>query len=553
MRRIVLPPVVACLLTGLKDARGAQYPPSQHEHKWTAGAPIPKPIVILTYPSTTYQIRYLRCYEIACLFDIASATDWDQCTAPGCPFPNGWAADGKVRVRWSDNGAGGLFGTLDSNGNFIPLDPVADAQQITHYMGLQPGIVHITLEVEDMGLYYNDDGPVSNDADNGNVTVWEFWITPCPENWRPKLDSSLNFTAYIRPTTDHRGQSMARTIKFFLESSFEPGYCLNATREVGAWNDTRGYDLKFPDQPGFTIGGLDRNIATTVSATTDVKVQVVCLDYGAYGAISAIADGLGQARLKGTLDKWEAQIPVDENPRNFIADVWGGNRLGEAMLDNENVPAGRTPGDGFSLYEEYRGFVVKGVWTELDPFRKDVFIVNLLDEYHPGIGLGLGYFPNLGTINHVIWHTEYRSTPYRPQHINFNFMTAHVENQSCIVLTDGGYSLEDLGGETTVSLPFSPECIIYTQNIREVGRPNILDRFTWDLEDVEFTRIIIAHELGHAVHMRHHLSDEPNFTQEQYNCVMFSWRTIEEAVIWLMTLPRDYCAICRSEWYLRLP
>jgi hypothetical protein len=155
------------------------YPP-QHQHEWTEGTPIPKPIVVLFYPGTSYTATHLRCYEIASLVDVASATDWDRCVAPGCPFPDGWAADRKIRVSWSDNGAGGQFGTLDNNGNFVPLDPILNAEQITHYRAPwdRPGIVHITLEVDDAGLYYNDEPSVVNDPNNGNVTVWEFWITP---------------------------------------------------------------------------------------------------------------------------------------------------------------------------------------------------------------------------------------------------------------------------------------------------------------------------------------------------------------------------------------
>jgi hypothetical protein len=49
----------------------------QHHHQWTAGLPIPQPIVTLTIPNTGYTTQYLRCFEIATLADIASAPDWD--------------------------------------------------------------------------------------------------------------------------------------------------------------------------------------------------------------------------------------------------------------------------------------------------------------------------------------------------------------------------------------------------------------------------------------------------------------------------------------------
>lgn len=214
-----------CLVGVLKEGEGLQppyyppYPTQQHQHDWRAGSPIPKPIVMLFYPGSSYTLTYLRCYEIALLADIASATDWDQCIALRCPYPGVWVADRKVKVMWSDNGAGGQFGTLNSNS--IPF---------IHYRAPwdRPGIVHITLVVDDEELYY-DDPPVSNDSDNGNVTVWEFWVTPCPYNWRPIPNmTGPSFTAWVEPEVDHLGQPMSGIITFNLISSTEPGECLNS-------------------------------------------------------------------------------------------------------------------------------------------------------------------------------------------------------------------------------------------------------------------------------------------------------------------------------------
>ncbi len=467
-----------------------------------------------------------------------------------------WEVDFCAPIEWSDNGAGGEFGYFDAKGNWVPHNGPMTTHYRTacwdeesgSYVPIKPQIVRISVCVDDsVDGHLADDLPQWSSPENdGYFTVWEFWITPCPYNWRPILDDSLTFTAYIRPVKDHLGQSMARIIKFFLESSFEPGYCLNATREVEAWNDTRGYDLKFPDQPGFSIGGLDRNIATTVYAMTDATVQVVCLDYGAYGAISAIAEIAGElvsARLEGTMDKREAQIPVDED-NNHIADSWAFNHFGAATRDDDPTPPARIQGDGLSLYEEYRGFVVKGVWRDLNPSLKDVFIVNLLDElYHPNVGLDLGYFPKLGTVNHLIWHTEHRG------YVNFNHGTAHLYDVACIVLIDGGDNPEGIWGETFGFLPFPTECVIYTQTIRKTVPPNF-DPYTWDDVDILVAKNTIAHELGHAVHCRDH------YTGTEPNCVMFQPTTPEEEFKWYLNIPNDYCNTnpgCRNLWYLRPP
>jgi len=471
-----------------------------------------------------------------------SATDYDF---------TGWGIEENpvIIVGWTDFDAGGEFGYSPDGINFYPADA---PEQVNAYRPKSDfvGILRIAPILDDIpigmysGMPTNDDDRVVGDP--WVMTVWEFWITPCPKNWRPRLDDTLSFSAHIRPITDHKGKSMASIVKFFLTSSLEPGYCLNDSRETGAWNDTIGADLKFPDQDGFTIGGLDRNIATTLSPVTDTTVQVVCLDYGAYGGIEAMAYIAGKnetARLEGTLDVWMAKIPVD-NDNNRIADSWAFNYLGSPTRDDDPEPPARIQGDGFSLYEEYRGFIVKGNWRELNPLLKDVFIVNLLDElYHPGLGLGLGYFPNLGITVHLISHTEHRG------YVNFLHRTAHIQDQGCIVLTDGGLSPEDDWGATEYALPVPVTCIIYTQTIRRDGPPSH-DPYTWDALDMEVTKYTIDHELGHAIHLQHH------GTSTSTNCVMFVPQTIEEELAWWLQIPTDYCDNnpgCRFLWLLRPP
>ncbi len=408
-----------CLVGGLREGEGLQppyyppYPPPQHQHVWRAGSPIPKPIVMLFYPGSSYTLTHLRCYEIAFLADIASATDWDQCIAPRCPYPGGWAADRKVRVMWSGNGAGGQLGTLNSNGNFIPLDPIVNAQQITHYRAPwdRPGIVHITLVVDDEGLYY-DDPPVSNDSDNGNVTVWEFWVTPCPYNWRPIPNTTgPSFTAWVEPEVDHLGQPMSDTITFNLVSSTEPGECLNShfscpydtdivqteggeTFEVNGIHD-HDADLQFPPElRGMDVYGTQEEdeegpythnftVAVTQQLTTVAEVHILCFDGGGYGFLPAHIDGFPPgsttARRTDTGVIGSVEIPYDTDG-NFIADVWERNlRIYPANpLGNfDNQPAGDgTLGNGLSVYEEYRGLTVRGIGTVFDPRLKDMFVMN---------------------------------------------------------------------------------------------------------------------------------------------------------------------------------
>jgi hypothetical protein len=302
--------------------------------------------------------------------------DWDLCTNPGCSFSfgGGWANDWVYLVSWSDNGAGGQFGYLDAQGNFVPSGNI---NEITHYKAsdTQSGVVHITLTVDDFAIAEDpatgewieifNDTPTTNPATVGNLTVWEFTISNGAAGWLPTLDANLTFTANITPQTDHYGNPMASHIEFRLTSSRESGYCLNATRIQGTWTDTSGTDndLKFvPGQAGLEISdsqnpnGTNFDTAWTLGPETTAPVTVRCLDYGAYGWIDALADLPGEpmalARREGTTPqdfKFGAQIPIDErpvdangNPPSIITSLMSGSgTMGQRRMTMRIALSGR--------------------------------------------------------------------------------------------------------------------------------------------------------------------------------------------------------------------
>ena len=99
-------------------------------------------------------------------------------------------------------------------------------------------------------------------------------------------------------------------------------------------------------------------------------------------------------------------IPLDDD-EDHIADYWEeewsiSQEPGDA--DNDDMPAGigrdSAKGDGFTNYEEYRGFQVMGQWTETSPVFKDLFILD--EAYH-----GIGYFDKLQLQVHLIKRGEF--------------------------------------------------------------------------------------------------------------------------------------------------
>lgn len=113
------------------------------------------------------------------------------------------------------------------------------------------------------------------------------------------------------------------------------------------------------------------------------KIYVRCYDWGAYGTVKVtVKQKTGWFTYTEVNDDTEDDteyIPKDDN-KNKIFDGWENDatRNYTADLDDENVPAGTyQKGDGWSVYEEYRGlFLTKTdtTVTRLNPRAKDVLI-----------------------------------------------------------------------------------------------------------------------------------------------------------------------------------
>ena len=399
-------------------------------------------------PYLEYSRRGMIVWEVT----PASAIDFDI-------TPCGWEENPVVIIGWTDFGAGGEFGYSPDGYSFYPVD---NPELVNAYRPKPDfvGILRIAPILDDIpiGVYSGmptyDDPPVI--GGDWKMTIWEFEITsPCPKDWRPQPYDILSFTVRFRPTIDHNGNSMARYITFFIESSNEPSFCLNACcegyeeckklvvneygesvyqcplfpycaydegllwgapgciwhqqlmangeiwRAMTIWDS----DLKFmPNQQGIIICYEEPGyaIAGTMEPTTDATVQVVCLDYGAYGTLSVAYECDTEriwARLPlGVVDDdfsdpefgdYTVQIPYDRKI-DGIADCWQskyGDYANEANEDSDDTPTGdaERTGDGLSAYEEYRGMVVRGVWKEFDPKIKDMFVMNFGAGYYDPI------------------------------------------------------------------------------------------------------------------------------------------------------------------------
>ena len=122
----------------------------------------------------------------------------------------------------------------------------------------------------------------------------------------------------------------------------------------------------------FSLKSDDKN------RTVPTQISVRCYDWGAYGKVTFLF------KKKIGFLKWdtlpdEHSIPMDKN-KNRIGDGWenDGTKKWEEDKDLEDVPKGTyVKGDGWSVYDEYRGLILKdtdGKSNRLDPNAKDVMV-----------------------------------------------------------------------------------------------------------------------------------------------------------------------------------
>ena len=164
-------------------------------------------------------------------------------------------------------------------------------------------------------------------------------------------------------------------------------------------------DLKIDQKanPSLDVAG-DGQSATTRNSGDSATVTITSYDWGAYGHLTAILDDGSEvtAYVLGDQSKPALTIPKDDNG-NHIADFWEKHYLGgssAANADDDLIPLGSgDPGDGLSLYEEYRGFRVQGAHIRTSPIEKDIFIADVGN-------LGLGYLAQSGLVTHLIDRNE---------------------------------------------------------------------------------------------------------------------------------------------------
>ncbi len=380
------------------------------------------------------------------------------------------------------------------------------------------------------------------------------------EDWLPQAgNDELRPANYVSVhahllTWDGRAVQDGIVKKFtfeLLDVSTEPGVCLNHPPHDKAKDNP---DLQF-DQARNNAEGvnvLSPSKAEKQGALTEAKAFVSSYDWGAYGSVKVTAElEDNQGKIVGVLKDpphSEKILLPKRQPNSVIADKWkADNQVQANTVDKDDVdekPKGDGGvGDGFTLYEEYRGFYASADPPDpaqasgpqdhhlrTDPHKKDLFVLDEANLWE--IQKGMLLFQRITELAvHQLGTDE--MYPVKDQKkfapmfnvVNFNHKTAHRDDRPgvpgqhgvrIVVPTDDNNGEQDLGGASGAAVPVDKSTADSRHGTPKKFKHVVLDPSTrtmvvnWGMFYNEPTNLenylaaLVAHELCHTVGVWHH-------------------------------------------------
>jgi hypothetical protein len=309
-----------------------------------------------------------------------------------------------------------------------------------------------------------------------------------------------------------------------VDVSKEKGVCLNWPE---ASDSTDGFDLKIEAKSNDSLKvAKDGQSAESAAGLNESNVTITSHDWGAYGKLRVTVvfdDGSTvEAHVPGDPSIHELTLPKDDNG-NHIADVWEKlYPIGsfEAQADDDVNPKGdNSPGDGLSLYEEYRGFVVQGRHLRTSPVEKDLFV---RDDNH----LGLGYFVQSLLTVHLIESIECLAEDgaTNPWVINYNRGFATRGQQHLLYMRPA--TLEGLYGLADGTGPGVPKTT-------KAVKIDVASCLTIGARQLQST---IAHELSHGCNVWHHGDSDYPVTEVEGLMPNGTWVKYTSVAPWTVSI-----------------
>lgn len=346
-------------------------------------------------------------------------------------------------------------------------------------------------------------------------------LSEAPSSWLPKFDNTVSIKVTIKGNLHSH-----HTVVFNLsEVTNWPGISMNyglitsrAPDLVLYSTDQQGAGITWRNR-GTAAQSLSAAFTTNSESRKTFAVKIRSYDYGAFGKLSAQLYGSGGESSSPLNSAGPITIPLDKNG-NRIADGWmyDTSRNYSPSADNESGPSGNSSsGDGFTVFEEYRGFEIKGTHTRTTPFDKDLFIYSIFSS--EGVGYATKLRQDTGYIFKV--HSIYQSEMNSRRVMNSRKCPGYwkMDQKAVKVLKDTtrgpisywaghrrvnlgvifGYAFTDPQSFQGSYIPSQAlSATVYTSNIEDQ-----LDDPGETISTSEAIKKIIAHEVAHHISLDH--------------------------------------------------
>ena len=227
------------------------------------------------------------------------------------------------------------------------------------------------------------------------IDGWDKYKKWLPEGPDPKVagttGDSVLFGVYYKDKNKPNekitiGIRQVRYFFKFKEISNVPGYAMNYPSE----KIDKKADLqlgKTGEEPDTSKEVTDFIITTEDNPSMQVKVE--SFDYGAFGKLRAFVTLITGEVLEATDPNSKnsfVTIPYCSKENSAIADSWKESEKATGQLDTDDdenkdkLGNNKFRGDGYSLYEEYRGFIENGKHIRTSALKKDVMVCDKVRE-----------------------------------------------------------------------------------------------------------------------------------------------------------------------------
>lgn len=270
----------------------------------------------------------------------------------------------------------------------------------------------------------------------------------------------------------------------------------------------------------------------------DGSVTVTSFDYGATAELEVTGVLANGTRVKGTVKGTKDEsiyLPKRNKPNSFIAlsylVKYGVKNLADND-DSEDNPVGNGfKGDGLTLYEEYRGFMSGEGWTECDPTKKELFVVNTM-RGESQTWRGISIYEKATKIKVYRYTKESQVDP--DQVVNFNHaMRPHIADQHALFIIAGplkqGYAQVVKVGPPRLArhVEIPPDF----QKFQKVGGVTL-----------PYFALSLAHEMLHGSSVNHHGNID------QYKCFLGVMTPTPHWEVWSV-IEREDPATHESKYY----